>query len=90
MEAFLIIGFTNQLLTMELIRTLRKKYHNTRQNDVMKQAERYITLGDFADSLFIEYNGIPLIPIEASWTTKEIIEQLSMLRQNYVNAMMTD
>ena len=56
----------------------------------MKQAERYITLGDFADSLFIEYNGIPLIPIEASWTTKEIFEQLSMLRQNYVNAMMTD
>ena len=75
---------------MELIRTLKKKYKDTRHSDVMRQAMRFITVGDFADKLFIEYNGIPLIPIEESWTTKEIIEKLSLLRENYVNAMMTD
>jgi len=73
---------------MEFIRSIRKKHQTQRQADIQKQAEEIITVEDFDDSLFIAYNGTPFVPIENEWTTKEIIQQLSMLRKNYVNAKM--
>lgn len=75
---------------MELIRTIRKRYQDSKHEDIRRQAERYITIDDFDDSLFIACNGIPLVPIEKQWTTKEIVEELTLLRQNYVKAMTTD
>ena len=77
---------------MEFIRTLFKsdpeKQETKRQNTFRQQAEELITVTDFADSLYIAYNGTPLAPIDPSWTTKEIVQQLSIFRQNFINSHM--
>lgn len=71
---------------MEFIRTLREKYATQRQDDIMKEAEEVIRVSDFADSLYISYCGTPLIQIEDDWTPKDILQKLSVMRHNYVNA----
>lgn len=71
---------------MEFIRTLRQKHQTARQADIEQQAEMLITLQDFDKGLYIAYNGTPLAPIDPSWTTKEIVQQLSIFRQNYINS----
>lgn len=71
---------------MELIRTLREKQQTKRQAEIERQAEEFITLQDFDNELFIAYNGTPLAPIDPSWTTKEIVQQLSVFRTNYINS----
>ena len=73
---------------MELIRTLKEKSQTKKQEAITKLAEETITLQDFDSNLFIAYNGTPLAPIDASWTTKEIIQQLSVFRHNFINSRM--
>ena len=75
---------------MELIRTLRNKRQTSLQQDIMRMAEDYITLSDFDNSMYISYNGIPLVPIEQDWTVPQILEKLSEIRQNYVNAKLKE
>ena len=79
---------------MEFIRTLFKtdpeKQETKRQNTLRQQAEELITVTDFADSLYIAYNGTPLAPIDPSWTTKEIVQQLSIFRNNFINSKMDE
>ena len=79
---------------MEFIRTLFKtdpeKQETKRQNTYRQQAEELITVTDFADSLYIAYNGTPLAPIDPSWTTKEIVQQLSVFRNNFINSRMRE
>lgn len=79
---------------MEFIRTLFKsdpeKQETKRQNTFRQQAEELITVTDFADSLYIAYNGTPLAPIDSSWTTKEIVQQLSIFRNNFINSKMDE
>ena len=79
---------------MEFIRTLFKtdpeKQETKRQNTYRQQAEELITVTDFADSLYIAYNGTPLAPIDPSWTTKEIVQQLSVFRNNFINSRMKE
>jgi hypothetical protein len=79
---------------MEFIRTLFKtnpeKQETKRQNTLRQQAEELITVTDFADSLYIAYNGTPLAPIDPSWTTKEIVQQLSIFRSNFINSRMKE
>lgn len=79
---------------MEFIRTLFKsdpeKQEIKRQNTFRQQAEELITVTDFADSLYIAYNGTPLAPIDPSWTTKEIVQQLSIFRNNFINSKMDE
>lgn len=70
---------------MEFIRTLREKHATQRQDDIMKEAEEMIRVSDFADSLYISYAGMPLIQIEDSWTPKDILQKLSVIRHNYVS-----
>ena len=69
---------------MEFIRTLREKSQTKKEEEVQKMSEQVITLSDFDSSLFIAYNGTPLIPIEESWTSKKIVEELQKLRQNFI------
>ena len=71
---------------MEFIRTLRERSQTKAQEAIEKQAEEMITVRDFDSNLFIAYNGTPLAPIEESWTTKEIVQQLSIFRHNYINS----
>ena len=73
---------------MEFIRTLREKSQTRRQEEICKMSEEVITISDFDSSLFIAYNGVPFVPIEESWTSKDIVNELSKLRQNYINARM--
>ena len=71
---------------MELIRTLREKSQTKKEEDIRRLSEELITLADFDSSLFIAYQGTPLVPIEESWTSKKIYEELSMVRQNFINS----
>ena len=71
---------------MELIRTLREKRNTKQMEDINKMAEEFITLSDFEGSIFIAFHSVPLIPVDTSWTTKEILQELSKIRNNYVNA----
>ena len=71
---------------MELIRTLREKSQTKKQEEIQKQAEETITLSDFDNSIYIAFAGTPLVPIKEEWTSKEIIKELSKLRQNYINS----
>lgn len=71
---------------MEFIRTIREKQQTARQESILKEAEQVITLSDFNSTLFIAYNGTPLIQVEDNWTPKDIVQKLSVIRQNYVNA----
>ena len=73
---------------MEFIRTLRERSQTRHEEEVQKMSERVITLSDFDSSLYIAYDGTPFVPIDDSWTSKQIVEELSKLRQNYVNAKM--
>ena len=75
---------------MEFIRTIKEKNQTKRQEEIERMAEDIITIRDFDNSLFIAYNGTPLAPIEPSWTTKEIVQQLSVFRNNYINGKMKE
>jgi hypothetical protein len=79
---------------MKFIRTLFKsdpeKQETKKQNIFRQQAEELITVTDFADSLYIAYNGTPLAPIDPSWTTKEIVQQLSIFRTSFINSKMDE
>ena len=75
---------------MEFIRTIRERQQTKRQAEIHEQAESLITLQDFDDSLYIAFNGTPLAPIDPSWTTKEIVQQLSVFRQNFINSKMKE
>ena len=71
---------------MEFIRTLREKNQTKREEDIRKQAEDLITLSDFDSSLYIAYQGTPLVPIKEEWTSKEIVQELDKIRQNFINS----
>lgn len=73
---------------MGFIRTLRNKHQTAKQNDIAMQAEARIRVSDFDNTLFIAFDGTPLVPIEKDWTTKEIVQQLSIMRNNYINSKM--
>ena len=71
---------------MELIRTLREKSQTRKEEDIRRLSEELITLADFDSSLYIAFQGTPLVPIEESCTSKEIYEELSKVRQNFINS----
>ncbi len=71
---------------MGLFNTIKEKHQTARQNDVQLQAKARIRVSDFNGKLYIAYDGTPLVQIEEKWTTKEIIQQLSTLRENYINS----
>lgn len=70
---------------MEFIRTLREKQKTSRQNDIIQEAHDIICLDDFEGKIFISYTGTPLIPVEESWTQKEILVKLEDTRKGYIN-----
>lgn len=69
---------------MEFIRTFREKQQTARQNSISEQAYDAICLSDFDNKIYIAYNGAPLVPIEESWTPKEILKKLEETRSNYI------
>lgn len=75
---------------MEFIRTLREKSQTRHQVELQRQAEDFITLSDFDSSMYIAYQGTPLIPINEDWTSKEILQELYKIRQNFINSKTKD
>lgn len=75
---------------MEFIRTIREKRCTKKQDDLHKLAEETIQVKDFADNLYFAYSGVPYVPINKEWTSKEIIEELAILRNNFINAKMKE
>lgn len=73
---------------MELFRTIKQKHISSKQSDFSQQAEETIKVADFAGHLYIAFSDVPYDPIDPTWTSKEIVERLQLLRQNYVNAKM--
>lgn len=71
---------------MELIRTIRNRQQTKKENEIHCQAEELITLSDFDSNLYIAFAGTPLVPVDDNWTSKEIVQELSKVRQNYINA----
>lgn len=70
---------------MEFIRTLKEKQQTSKQNNIVMQAQDAIYLADFDDKIYISYHGTPLIPIEDTWTQKDIIKKLKETRDSYIN-----
>ena len=75
---------------MELIKTLREKSQTQRQETIRKEAEALIRIFDFDNELYIAYNETPLVPVESSWTSAEIIKELTKLRHNYINGKLKE
>lgn len=73
---------------MELIRTIRERSQTKKQEDLQKLAEETIEVKDFADNLYFAYEGVPYVPIDKTWTSVEIIKELAVLRENFINAKM--
>ena len=75
---------------MEIFARLRAKRKKQKEREVTSQARRRIEVSDFDDKLFIAYDGTPVFPIDAEWTTKEIMQRLNELRANYIKAKMSE
>lgn len=75
---------------MKFIRTLREKHQTKREEEIYQMAEDYITVQDFADSLYIAYQGTPLVPVKEEWTSKEIVLELAKVRKNFVNSKLKE
>ena len=75
---------------MDLIRTIREKQQTKKQTEIQQNAEDISTLSDFDDCIYIAFRGVPMIPIEKTDTSQEILVKLNNLRQNYIHAKMRD
>lgn len=74
---------------MKFITAFKEKQQTARQNDIQQQAMETITLSDFSGVIFISYNGVPMIPVEESWTPKDILDKLDETRKSFINYKMT-
>lgn len=75
---------------MEFFKKLREKSHSRKMEDIQERSKEVITLTDFGSSLYIAYNGTSLVEIDKSWASERIIQELSKLRQNYINSNMNN
>lgn len=75
---------------MTLIRTFKEKQQAQRQAAIRQQAVDTIRLSDFDNEIYISYNGTPLVEVDSSWTSHQIIEELAKLRGNFINSRMKE
>ena len=75
---------------MEFIRTIRNRMQTRKQEDLHRLAEETIEIKDFADNLYFAYEGVPYVPIDKEWTSVEILKELAILRENFINAKMKE
>ena len=73
---------------MEFIRTFREKQQTSRQNTILAEAHDAICLADLDGTIYIAYNGTPLVPVESTWTQKEILAKLEETRNSFINYKM--
>ena len=73
---------------MEFFKKLREKSQSKLMEDIQERSKEVITLTDLNSFLFIAYNGTSLVEIDKTWTSDRILQELSKLRQNYINSNM--
>lgn len=69
---------------VEFIKDFKEKQRTKKYTAIAQQAEDNIYLSDFNDKVYISVGGNPLVEIEDSWTTKEIMEEVKKLRNNFI------
>jgi len=75
---------------MEFIKNLKEKQKIKRKLEITQQAEDTICLSDFNNQVYIAYNGTPLVVVEDSWKSQEIIQELHKLRDNFISARLKE
>lgn len=75
---------------MKIIRIIKEKRLRHRKELIARMAEDTIRLSDFDGTVYIAYNGDPLIPMNPLWSSKDIIGELNKLRSNFINSRMKD
>jgi hypothetical protein len=75
---------------VEFIKNLKEKQKIKRRLEITQQAEDTICLSDFNNQVYIAYNGTPLVVVEDSWKSQEIIQELHKLRDNFISARLKE
>lgn len=75
---------------VEFIKNLKEKQKIKRKLEITQQAEDTICLSDFNNQVYIAYNGTPLVVVEDSWKSQEIIQELHKLRDNFISARLKE
>ena len=75
---------------VEFIKNLKEKQKIKRKLEITQQAENTICLSDFNNQVYIAYNGTPLVVVEDSWKSQEIIQELHKLRDNFISARLKE
>lgn len=68
------------------IKKLREKSRENSISEIREQSEYAVTVTDFEGDLYFAFNNTPMIHINKEWTSEDIIDELSILRQNFINA----
>ena len=75
---------------MKLIKSLRERSQTRREEEIRQRAAERISISDFDDNLYIAFDGAPLVLLDENLTCKEIVEELSKVRGNYINSRIKD
>lgn len=71
---------------MELFRTIREKSQTRKEEEIRVIATERISISDFDNQLYIAFDGAPLVLLDENLTCKQIVEELSRVRENYINS----
>jgi hypothetical protein len=75
---------------MELIRTLREKSQTRKEEEIRTIAADKISISDFDNNLYIAFDDAPLVLLDENLTCKQIVGELSRVRENYINSRLKD
>ena len=71
---------------MELFRTIREKSQTRKEEEIRVIATERISISDFDNQLYIAFDGAPLVLLDENLTCKQIVGELSRVRENYINS----
>jgi len=75
---------------MELFRSLREKSQTKKEEDIRHMATDRISISDFDNNLYIAFDGAPLVLLDENLTCKELVGELSKVRENYISSRLKD
>lgn len=70
---------------MKWFSAFKQRHQIQRQENIKKLAEETINISDFDSDLYISYLGTPLIRINKELTSGQILDELSKVRQIFIN-----
>ena len=69
---------------------IKQSYQEKQKIAIHSQANDLITVSDFDGKLFIAYSDNPLIMIEDTMSSSDILKELKTARNNYINAKLKE